>query len=284
MEQCGMALRFSHALVGLAQQVGRLIRGGPRAPLLLLAGATLLCQCGAPAGGAHQEVIREGQFGQLRLFEPPARPAHHLVLLLSGDGGWGPGLDAIAQRLASGGTAVAGIDVRTWRAALEQAASTCVSPGASLAQLGRSLQARFALHEPPVLIGHSAGATLAYVALAQGRAPDFRGAVTLSFCVDLDLAKPLCAAPALRSTPRSGGVRLAPGGALPAPWVGLHGLDDRECPAAEGRSFMQAVPGARFVPLPGQGHTYDDIDSWWAWFSAAYRALTPAQVPGSPRL
>jgi hypothetical protein len=30
--------------------------------------------------------------------------------------------------------------------------------------------------------------------------------VTLSFCVDLDLTKPLCAAPALRSTPRSAGV------------------------------------------------------------------------------
>jgi hypothetical protein len=130
-------------------------------------------------------------------------PVRHLVLLLSGDGGWGPALDAIAQRLALAGTAVVEIDVREWLEALEHAASTCVSPGASLAQLGRSLRARYGLRERPVLVGHSAAATLAYVALAQGRVQDFRGAVTLSFCVDLDLAKRLCAAPALRATPRA---------------------------------------------------------------------------------
>ena len=228
----------------------------------------------------HQEVIQDHEFGPLRLFQPPG-PAHHLVLLLSGDGGWGPGVDAIAQRLASRGTVVAGIDVRRWLAVLEHAASTCVSPGASLAQLGRSLRARYGLRERPALVGHSAGATLAYVALAQGRVPDFRGAVTLSFCEDLDLAKPLCAAAALRSTPRSNGVRLVPGGPLSAPWIGLHGLDDRECPAAEGRAFLEAVPGARFVPLPGEGHSYADIDRWWTPFNAAYGSLT-AQAPGRP--
>jgi type IV secretory pathway VirJ component len=231
----------------------RLIRGGARRSLLLAASAALLCQCGAPAGGVHQEVIHEGQFAQLRLFQPPGA-VRHLVLLLSGDGGWGPGLHAIAQRFALGGTAVAGIDVREWREALERAASTCVCPGASLAQLGRSRQARYGFRERPVLVGHSARTTLAYVALAQGRVQDFRGAVTLSFCADLDLAKLLCAAPALRAPPRAAGVRLAPG-ALPIPWIGLHGLEDRECPAAAGCAFVEAVPGARFVPLPREGHS-----------------------------
>ncbi len=273
-----MGIQLTDVCVGLSQQWGRMICGGARRSLLLVAGAVLLCQCGAPAGGVHQDVIQDGQFGPLRLFQPPG-PAHHLVLLLSGDGGWDPAVEAIAQRLALRGTVVAGIDVRTWRAALEHAASTCVSPGAALAQLGRSLQARYGLRERPALVGHSAGATLAYVALAQGRAQDFRGAVTLSFCAELDLAKPLCAAAALRSTPRPNGVRLVPGGALSAPWIGLHGLDDRECPAAEGRAFVEAVPGARFVPLPGQGHSYGDIDSWWTPFNAAYGSLT-AQHPG----
>jgi acetyl esterase/lipase len=50
-----------------------------------------------------------------------------------------------------------------------------------------------------VLIGHSAGATLAYVALAQARPRTFAGALTLSFCTELDLTRPLCAAPPLRN-------------------------------------------------------------------------------------
>jgi len=249
--------------------------------LLLAAGAVLLCQCGAPDGGAHQEVIQEGQFGQLRLFQPPSAPRRHLVLLLSGVVAGAPG----SMPSPSGPPPVA----RSWPE------STCArgwprsdtrpppaSPPGPLAQLGRSLQARYALQERPALVGHSAGATLAYVALAQGRAQDFRGAVTLSFYAGLDLAKPLCAAPTLFSTRRSSGIRLAPGGALPAPWIGLHGLEDRECPAAEGRAFMQAVPGASFVPLPGEGHAYGDIDSWWARFRAAYGSLATAQGPGTP--
>ena len=53
-------------------------------------------------------------------------------------------------------------------------------------------------------------------------------------------------------------------------------------PRPQGRAFVEAVPGARFVPLPGEGHSYGDIDSWWAPFSAAYGSLTPASVPGRP--
>lgn len=60
------------------------------------------------------------------------------------------------------------------------------------------------------------------------------GALTLSFCPDLDLSKPLCAAPGLRSLTRTSGVwLLPPPAALPAPWYALHGLDDTVCPAAE---------------------------------------------------
>jgi hypothetical protein len=90
-------IQLHDVFVGISQQIGRLIRDGARRSLLLAVSAALLCQCGAPAGGVHQEVIREGQFAQLHLFQPPG-PVRHL-LLLSGDGGGGPGLDAIAQRL-----------------------------------------------------------------------------------------------------------------------------------------------------------------------------------------
>jgi type IV secretory pathway VirJ component len=247
--------------------------------LSLCAGVLLLCHCGAFDDGPHPEVISHGQFPHVRLYRPPAAQGD-LVLLLSGDGGWGSPLDSIAERFMGRGIVVAGIDVREWLATLENSAASCAAPGAYLADLGRYLQTRYALTaRPPVLIGHSAGATLAYVALAQARSADFAGALTLSFCPDLDLAKPLCPGPALRESRRSAGVRLLPGGALPGPWIALHGLDDRECPAAEGRVFAAAIPDAHFVPLPGEGHSYADIDEWWGRFFAAYQELvTPAAL------
>jgi hypothetical protein len=66
------------------------------------------------------------------------------------------------------------------------------------------------------------------------------------------------------------------------PWIGLHGLEDRGCPAAAGCAFVEAVPAARFVRLPGEGHSYGDIDSRWAPFGAAYEALAQPRPAGDP--
>ena len=174
------------------------------------------------------------------------------------------------------GALVAGVDVRDLFGVYSRDPHRCVSPGADLASLARYLQQRYALADVPVLlIGHSAGATLAYVALAQSPAGTFAGALTLSFCADLDLEKPLCAVPALRSLPRSAGVQLLPAtSALPAPWFALHGLDDRVCPAAEAREFVSSLHGTQFVGLPGISHSWHHISRWWPMFDSAWHQLT----------
>jgi type IV secretory pathway VirJ component len=272
-------IQLQDGFVGLAQQAHRPIGRRVLRALCLSVGAVLLCQCGAPDGGVHQEVIAHGQFAHLHIYRSDAA-VRHLALLLSGDGGWDSGSEALAQRLALQGTLVAGVDVREWLATLEQAAPSCVAPGAYLAELVHYLQTQYAIATlPPVLIGHSAGATLAYVALVQARPHTFAGALTLSFCADLDLSKPLCPAPALRVTPRAGGVRLLPGGTLPDPWVTLHGLDDRVCPAAEARSFADAIPGARFIPVPDNGHSYGSAGDWWEAFIDSYHRLIAPPPP-----
>jgi len=245
-------------------------------------GTLLLCQCGATGRGVHHDVIAHGAFAQLRIYRPQD-PPRHIALLLSGDGGWGAPLEAIAAGLAARGALVAGIDTREWLAALNRSGSPCIAPGAQLADLGHYLEERYAAAAPaPVLIGHSAGASLAYVALAQGKPGDFAGALTLSFCTEMDLKRPLCPAAALRGTPRSAGVRLLPGGVLPAPWIALHGLDDEECPAPEAREFVGAVPGSRFVALPGVGHAYRDSRRWWEAFLSSYDTLAAGAGPAAP--
>jgi type IV secretory pathway VirJ component len=79
-------------------------------------------------------------------------------------------MDAVASGLAARGSLVAGIDTREWLAALKRSGAPCVAPGAELADLGHYLRERYPVRaQTPVLIGHSAGASLAYVALAQSQ-------------------------------------------------------------------------------------------------------------------
>ncbi|HEY6824578.1 MAG TPA: AcvB/VirJ family lysyl-phosphatidylglycerol hydrolase, partial [Steroidobacteraceae bacterium] len=222
-------------------------------------------------------------FHELRIYRPQT-PAQQLALLLSGDGGWGAPVAEIATRLSAEGTLVAGIDVRDLFARYEREAQGCASPGEDLEQLAHYLQQRYALPAAaPVLIGHSAGATLAYLALARSAPGTFAGALTLSFCADLDLLKPLCAAPPPGSLRRSDGIRLLPtAAALPAPWFALHGLDDVECPAQEAREFAAAIPEAHFIALPGITHSYHHMGRWWPVFDGAWRQLVAAPGAGAP--
>lgn len=247
---------------------------------LVVLGALPLCQCASVYTAPPTEVLSYRRFERIYVYRPQAR-AQHLALLLSGDGGWSGLLGSIAQRLAAGGTLVAGVDVRHFLASLSQDPATCVAPGAELQSLARFLQQHYQLPSiAPVLIGHSAGATLAYVALAASTPQFFAGAITLSFCADLDLVKPLCPTRGMvPPLPRSGGVRLQPPVALPAPWIALHGLGDEVCPVADSRTFATAITDARFVPLPEIDHQYRHLHRWWPQFEAAYRQLLANPVP-----
>ena len=131
--------------------------------LLLVA----LCACTSADTRGVSEWLSYGPFRAVRTYRPPS-PAGSIVLLLSGDGGWGAPLSEIARRLSARGALVAGVDLQDLFAVYSRDPYGCVSPGADLASLGRYLRQHYALADATVLlIGHSAGATLAYVALAQ---------------------------------------------------------------------------------------------------------------------
>ena len=200
---------------------------------------------------------------------------------MSGDGGWSSKLGVIASALAADGTLVAGVNTAALFADLEKDGGACVSPDGDLENLSHYVQAYYKVptYFTPILIGHSAGATLAYTSLAQAPAGIFGGAVTLSFCVDLDLHKPLCQAQGLRFTKRTDGPgsRLLPPPQLHGPWVALHGTDDRVCSIGEARAFVAQTPGARLVELPHVTHSYRGTD-WLPQFKAAFESVVSTQV------
>jgi type IV secretory pathway VirJ component len=259
----------------------RAARASLRSRLCGAAAVLLLCQCVSQNRADEVERQSYADFQEVRVYRP-AGAAQHLALLISGDGGWTAGMDSIAHGLTAIGTLVAGIDGKAFLASLRHDPAACVSPGAELADLAGYLQQHYQLpRAPPLLIGHSAGATLAFIALQQGHSGTFAGALTLSFCADFDVVKPLCPAPGIRSLPRSDGVRLVPAASPPAPWVALHGLADTVCPVPEARVFSAELGNSQFLGIPGITHGWHDSERWWPQFVSAYQHLV-AVSPAAP--
>jgi type IV secretory pathway VirJ component len=237
---------------------------------------------------AGAETITHGRFRKVEIFLPVGQ-VRHFAFLLSGDGGWTSRLSSIARILANQGTMVAGIDTAQLYTNLEEDTGSCVFPDGDLENLSHYIQAYYKLptYFTPLLIGHSAGASMVYAMLAQAPRGTFGGALSLSFCVDLDLGKPLCRSGNLRYTlrPHGAGAKLLPAPHLSAPWTAIHGSEDGECPASEAKAFVAQVQGARFIELPGVGHNYHDPKGWLKQFNEAYASIAAAasqNVPAAP--
>jgi type IV secretory pathway VirJ component len=235
------------------------------------------------------EVFTYERFGEVSVYRPRGEP-REVVLFLSGDGGWTLGVLSMTQRLVDHGALVAGIDNSHYLAELERAKEKCVSPAVDLENLSHFLQSKlgFKTYMQPTLVGYSSGATLAYTTLAE--APDglFKGVMTLGFCTELGLSKPVCRGSGVESTPKRDshgeveGVELIPAKKLSSPWISLQGELDQVCPAAPARSFIEKVAGAETVLLPKVGHGYAVERHWGEQFDAAFARVTGAvPTPGA---
>jgi type IV secretory pathway VirJ component len=250
---------------------------------------TVILLCAVATAWADGETLSFGRFGTVTVYRGEGEPKD-LVLFLSGDGGWNLGVISMAQRLAAKGAIVAGIDIRHYLAELENAKERCVSPDVDFENLSHYLQAKLALktYLQPTLVGYSSGATLVYATL--GEAPEglFKGALSIGFCPDLDLKKPLCRGSGIEATPRTDakgvlkGVNFLPLKKLPGKWISLQGETDQVCPAPATQKFIATVPGAEIVLLPKVGHGYSVERNWVPQYEDAYARLTsvpPAAVP-----
>jgi len=273
----------------------------------LLVGGALIAAAPAPTPApAH---LAHGRFHDFLVYAPQGTPAS-FALLLSGDEGWGPTADTMAQQLRQRGAMVVGIDMAKFKTVLEADAEQCLFPDGDLENLSHFVQAYF--HAPsylsPLLVGLSSGGTFSYAMLAQAPRNTFAAALTLDFCPNFNLQKPLCKGSALESLPgtRDHGVDFLPAKALENPWVDLQSDAGQACPASAARDFISRVHGAAIVMLPAAGHGFDSPPGWVPQFTAAYLRLStqnpatrnapppaglsdlpvievPAQAPAAPR-
>jgi type IV secretory pathway VirJ component len=241
---------------------------------------------------AQNDSFAFGPFGRVSVYRPEETP-RAVVLFVSGDGGWNLGVLDMARRLQSLGAVVAGIDMRTLQRNLEASPRKCVYPAGDFEELSRALQLRLKQprYQRPILVGYSSGATLVYGLIAQAPPETFAGAISLGFCPDLEVAKPLCAQRGLTATPRRKGPGFDLGAVrdLAVPWFVLQGEIDQVCDAKGTREFVGQIPKATLFSLPKVGHGFSVPNNWDARFVAAFDALSRRDAvaatvrdPGAP--
>ena len=234
---------------------------------------------------AHGFVVEAGRFGKVAVYQPSG-PPQQVVLFLSGDGGWNQGVVDMADHLRSAGTLVAGVSVPQYFAHLNESKAECELFGPDLERLSQLVQQRagVAHYHYPLLVGYSSGATLVYAALEQTPKGIFAGGLSLGFCPDLELGKPLCKGNALvaaKST-KHVGIDLVAAKEMNARWIVLHGDQDQVCDPVAVDRFVAGIRGAELVPLPKVGHGYGVPKNWLPQFQDAFQRLATTAPQNQP--
>lgn len=273
---------------------------------LALAPALLLVPVGCPRTGApttaispeswhaaqkgvRVDTMRFGRFGPVVVYRATSRPSH-VVLLVSGDGGWNLGVVRMAEIVARMDALVVGIDIRQYLGALGATKERCSYPAADFEALSQWLQQTLAFpkYTEPVLLGYSSGATLVYAALAQAPPNTFRGAISLGFCPGLRASRSFCRGYGLPSMPagRPQWLSVGPADSVSAPWVVLQGENDSTCSAVVATRFVRQVHGGDIVLLPKVGHGFGVEARWVPQLTAVLdrmvRGATTTVAPNAP--
>jgi type IV secretory pathway VirJ component len=246
----------------------------------------MLAMIGPAHAGSGPDTLQVSQFGTVHIYRPDST-AQQTVIFLSGEAGWRGHVIGMAEQLSARGALVAGIDTRQYLHAVNGSSASCAYPGADFERLSRLVQQHAGLTEYhyPILVGYASGASLVYALLNQTARGTFAGGLSLSFCPQLALAKPLCKREQLSFTARSKGVgvTLLPAARMNDPWLVLQGEQDQSCDAGAARSYTTGIPGATLVSLPRVGPDYRLDKTWSPQFLAAYQALSRAPQSAPPQ-
>lgn len=243
--------------------------------------AALLLTAALTAGGkpsAVEPAMRFGRFGEISVYRPSGTPAA-VAVFFSGDGGWNLGVVDMARAAAADGTLVLGVDTPRYLKAVDASGDRCSYFAADAEALSQFAQKQLGLprYQPPLLIGYSSGAGLAYAALAQAPDNTFSGAVSVAFDPLIPTQTSVCERNGLTSLPGPKGRGRVLGAVpqLPARWIVLQGEEDIVSPIDSVAPFVKAVAASEFVRLPRVGHGFSTQSNWLPQFKDAVGALTP---------
>ncbi len=227
-----------------------------------------------------EDSLRFGRFGKVMLYRQSPIPSL-VVLFVSGDGGWNLGVVDMARELAALDALVVGIDIIHYLKALEKSNDKCSYPAADFEALSQYVQKQlnYPTYVTPVLVGYSSGATLVYATLVQAPSTTFRGAISLGFCPDLPLTKPLCKGNGLEwgPGPKGKGFSFLPAHNLEVPWIALQGTVDQVCDPQATEKYVKQVKRGEIIILPKVGHGFSVPKNWLPQFKQAFSRLVAQQ-------
>lgn len=133
-------------------------------------------------------------------------------------------------------------------------------------------------------MGYSSGATLVYGILAQARPGTFIGGVSIGFCPDIELPKPLCEINGLTVKADIPGKRyiLQPDDKLGNPWIVLNGQLDKICNYPEVVDFIAKTKDAELVSLPKVGHGFSKWSDFMPQWKDAFNRLIAKYEKNKP--
>jgi type IV secretory pathway VirJ component len=111
--------------------------------------------------------------------------------------------------------------------------------------------------------------------LVQAPPNTFRGAISLGFCPDLSLTKPLCRGNGLewKPGPKGRGYAFLPASNLQTPWIVFQGTIDQVCNAVDVENYVRHVREGEIVLLPKVGHGFAVQRNWMPQFRQAFKNL-----------
>ncbi|NWG02812.1 MAG: virulence factor family protein [Syntrophaceae bacterium] len=223
-----------------------------------------------------EEYLFFGRFGRVTVYRESRHPSQ-VVLFVSGDGGWNKGVIDMAKALASLGVVVVGIDISHYLKELRISSEKCSYAAADFEMLSKFIQKKldFPNYVPPILVGYSSGATLVYAILVQAPPNTFHGAISLGFCPDLPLTKPLCRGYGLEWKPgsRGRGYSFVPASNLQTPWIAFQGTIDQVCNVTAVQNYVRQVKEGKIVLLPKVGHGFAVQRNWMPQFRQVFISL-----------
>ena len=222
------------------------------------------------------DTLSFAAFGKVAIYHPTHVP-ESFVLFISGDGGWNKGVVDMTNNIVVQGAMVAGINIKTYLKNIKSSKSKCYYPAADLEEISLTIQKKYKFNKylKPILVGYSSGATLAYGALAQAPANTFKGAISLGFCPDIEIDRPLCKGSGLNyHTVKEGNAYiLDPCMNLTAPFIAMNGTIDQICNYFETKKYIDSMPMAEIVSLPNVGHGFAVTRNWLPQFVSAYKKV-----------
>ena len=254
--------------------------------LLALAGTALAMLC--TSAWAAPAKISHGRFNDMPVYRPVGE-VKGFALLLSGNRGWDSAAVTLAESLVAQGTMVAGIDTTKLIANLEADPAKCVQPDGDMENLSRFVQAyeKLPTYFPPIIVGQGSGAALAYAMSAQAPASRFGGLLTVDFCPEVVMRKPLCTGEGVHFTQSKGraGLTLLPAKKMDHPWIALQNSNAPQTPAQcapqATQTFLSAVPGTEITNVTLPKKLDDAAAPWLGTYKTAFSKLN-AERPAAP--